>query len=206
VTQVFLNYRRADEPFGVAMLDRELSARFGSEAVFFASKSIQLGASWEKEMFGAVEKSTALLVVMGRHWLDDVDTAGRRRLDDPGDFVRREILLALGLQKSVITVRLGVPRPAAEDLPAELRPLLDRQDIEIQFRTAGPDIDRLESKVRRLIPGLGRPAAARTPAGTVTYRDQASHYDIRDLTVDTFHAGPSFHGPGRSSEPRRDEL
>lgn len=205
MTQVFLNYRHADEPFGVAMLDRELSARFGSEAVFFASKSIQLGARWEPEMFGAVKESTALLVVMGRYWLTDTDETGRRRLDNPDDFVRREILLALDLHKEVIPVRLGVPRPDSADLPPELRPLLDRHDIELKFRTAGPDLDRLEAKLRRLLPGLADRRAAKTSDGTaakVTYRDHASHYDIRDLTVDTFHAGPTFYGSGRAGEER----
>lgn len=199
MTHVFLNYRSADEPFGVAMLDRELSARFGSEAVFFASKSLQLGAAWKTEMFDAVERSEALLVIMGRHWLADVDGTGRRRIDDPDDYVRREILLALELGKDVIPVRLGVPRLAAEDLPPELRTLPDRHDIELQFRTTGPDLDRLETKLRRLVPGLAgrtprKPASE--PPRSATYRDHASHYDIRDLTVDTFHAGPSFHGPG----------
>jgi hypothetical protein len=197
VTQVFLNYRRADEPFGVAMLDRELSARFGDEAVFFASKSIQLGASWEEEMFAAVERSTALLVVMGRRWLDDTDDTGRRRLLDEKDFVRREILLAMELDKHIISVRLGTPRPSPSDLPSELRTLADRQDIELQFRTAGPDIDRLETKLRRLIPELATtaPKELPEPARTVTYRDHASHYEISGLVVDTFHAGPTFHLP-----------
>jgi hypothetical protein len=191
VTRVFLNYRHADEPFGVAMLDRELSARFGSEAVFFASKSIQLGASWKKEMFAAVERSTALLVIMGRHWLNEMDDTGRRRIDDPKDFVRREILLAKKLGKSVIPVRLGIPRLSASDLPPKLRSLPQWQDIELQFRTAGPDLDRLETKLRRLIRGLGAPE----PAPAITYRDHASHYDIRDITVETFHAGPTFQLP-----------
>lgn len=194
MTQVFLNYRRADEPFGVAMLDRELSARFGSEAVFFASKSIQLGSRWENEMFAAVEQSAALLAIMGRRWLDDVDDSGRRRIDDEKDFVRREILLALELDKPVIPVRLGTPRLSSSDLPPELRELPDRQDIELQFRSAGPDIDRLETKLRRLVPGLATAEPAE-PARTVTYRDHASHYDIRGLTVDTFHAGPTFQLP-----------
>jgi hypothetical protein len=197
VTQVFLNYRHADEPFGVAMLDRELSARFGSETVFFASKSIELGARWEPEMFRALERSTALLVVMGRHWLTEKDDTGRRRLDNPNDFVRREILLALDLRKAVIPVRLGVPRPTEADLPLELRPLVDCQDIELMFRTAGPDLDRLEAKLRRRIPALANRKAAETstePQRTITYRDHASHYEIRDLTLDTFHAGPAFYG------------
>jgi hypothetical protein len=191
VTQVFLNYRRTDEPFGVTMLDQRLSERFGSEAVFLASKSIALGARWDPEMFEAVRRSTALLAIIGRNWLADTDTTGRRRIDDPADYVRREILLAMELGKIVIPVRLDTPRTAPADLPEKLRPLLERQDIELRFRTAGVDLDHLETRLRRLIPGL--PERRKNRSGT--YNDQASHYEFHDLVVDTFHAGPSFHGP-----------
>jgi hypothetical protein len=79
-----------------------------------------------------------------------------------------------------------------------LQPLVDRQDIELKFRTAGPDLDRLETKLRLLIPALADRKATE-PADelprTISYRDHASHYEIRDLTLDTFHAGPAFYGP-----------
>jgi hypothetical protein len=157
-TQVFLNYRVADEPFGAAMLDIALSERFGTAAVFLASKSIPLGSAWEEEMFAAVAASAAVLVVMGRNWLDACDKDGRRRIEDPADFVRREILLAMELGKNVIPVRLGVPRLAdAAPLPDELAGLRGRQDIEVRYRSAKIDMDRLADKLTSLIPELKAP-------------------------------------------------
>lgn len=156
MTQVFLNYRVADKPLGVGMLDQILSEKFGSSAVFFASKSIELGARWEPEMFNAVRESVAVLVIMGRCWLTAVDDDGVRLLDKEDDFVRREILLAMQEHKKVIPVLLGTPRPRRAELPEALRPLAERQSISIAYRSTGPDIDRLVAKLRELIPELRR--------------------------------------------------
>ncbi|MBN6039296.1 toll/interleukin-1 receptor domain-containing protein [Amycolatopsis sp. 195334CR] len=154
MTQIFLNYRTTDEPFGVAMLDEALSERFGPSAVFFASKSIPLGTSWEQEMFRAVGASTAVLVIMGRRWADAVDEHGTRLLERPDDFVRREILRARETGKQVIPVLLETTRVPAEKLPGELRWLAACQDIKVGFRSSKIDIDRLATKLRNQIPEL----------------------------------------------------
>jgi hypothetical protein len=164
VTQVFLNYRAADKDFGVHMLDSALSGRFGSDAVFLASRSIPLGVEWEPEMFDAIRDSVALLVIMGRNWLDAADEQGNRLIDRPEDFLRREVLLAHELHKKIIPVRLDAPRLTEQRLPAELAWLVGRQDIEIRFRSAKVDVDRLVDKLRLQIPELGdRVPAAKPP-------------------------------------------
>jgi hypothetical protein len=154
---VFLNYRTEDEPYGVALLDRELSDRFGSDTVFLASKSIPLGMPWEQWIFQAVAGSAAMLAIIGSDWLDARTKKGRRRLDDPKDFVRREIVAALKLGKPVIPVRFGVPRLDAADLPPKLKPLAGRQDVEIRFRSNKIDVDRLATELAKLIPELPDP-------------------------------------------------
>lgn len=189
--QVFLNYRADDEPFGVALLDQELSRRFGSDTVFLASKSISLGSDWEPRMFDAVAASTAMLVVMGRHWRN---AKNRRRLDDPDDHVRREILHALELDKQVIPVRLDVPRLSTQDLPEALHGLAGKQDIYVRFRSAKIDVDRLASKLAAQIPALSETSAA-TPPSTPTHSNVVKAFRVDSLVqVDTiyggFHAGP----------------
>src|SRR5262249_42645463 len=197
MTQVFLNYRVVDEPFGVAMLDQALSGRFGSEAVFLASKSIPLGAEWRRRMYQAVAASAALLVIIGRYWVDAKDDQGRRALDNADDFVRNEILLAFELGKQVIPVRLGVPRVPAERLPDELKKLLDCQDIEVRFRSARIDIDRLANKLREQIPALRAVGPVKAEAEAVTRNlVQAEHvgqvFQGEQMTFTDFHAGPRF--------------
>lgn len=192
MTQIFLNYRATDDPFGVAMLDTKLSGEFGSDAVFLASKSIPPGAQWEQEMFTAIAESTTVLVIMGHNWVNASDTQGRRRLDDPADLVRREILRAFELKKQVIPVRLGVPRMKPADLPAELRPLLGCQDIEIRFRSQEIDVDRLAAKLREAIPTL-RKATKTGPAAKfdvhANHIGQVFQADKMNFDGD-FHAGP----------------
>jgi hypothetical protein len=155
VTQVFLNYRTADEPFGVALLDRALSDRFGTDTVFLDSKSIPPGEKWEERIFEAVSESAAVLVIMGRAWLSP---KLRAHLHDPADFVRREILMAFEHGNRVIPVRLGVPHLTPADLPAELQGLAELQDIEIRFRDQEIDIDRLAAELAEHIPELPAPA------------------------------------------------
>ncbi|QFU90761.1 toll/interleukin-1 receptor domain-containing protein [Amycolatopsis sp. YIM 10] len=168
MTQIFLNYRTTDQPYAGAMLDEALSARFGSSAVFFASRSIPLGTSWEQEMFRAVAASTAVLVLIGRGWADAVDEHGARRLDQPDDFVRREILHAFELGKQVIPVLLETTRVPEEKLPPELRKLAGLQEIKIGFRSSKPDIDRLAARLRIQIPELrdAQPPPAENHAGS----------------------------------------
>ncbi|MEU5696226.1 toll/interleukin-1 receptor domain-containing protein [Actinosynnema sp. NPDC020468] len=169
-TTVFLNYRAADEPFGTALVDRELSRRFGSDAVFRAAKSIPLGADWERRMFEAVAESTALLVVMGRTW-PGVDLDGRSLLEDPADFVRREILLAFDLGKIVVPVRLGRSRPLREELPDVLAALVECQDVEVRFRNAEADLDNLAERLAEVVPALPEPVPQVAPRTTITISD-----------------------------------
>lgn len=195
LNQIFLNYRTDDERFGVALLDQELSRAFGPETVFFASKSIELGADWEKDMFDAVATSSALLVAMGRNWLNAKNAAGLRCVDDPQDFVRREIVTAFELGKRVIPVRMDLPkRVNAEELPEPLRKLPTLQDISIHFRSAGPDIDKLAARLRELIPGLRAPKPPGLGGKFTAHAYEGgvvNQYDRIDVRGD-FHAGPKF--------------
>jgi hypothetical protein len=197
VAQVFLNYRTDDDPYGVAFLDRELSDRFGSDTVFLASKSIPLGADWEQAMFQAVADSAVLLAVIGHGWLTS-KKKGRRRIDLPDDFVRREILAAFELNRTVIPVRLGVPRLQKADLPPKLAPLAEKQDIEIRFRSNKIDVDRLADELAERIPELPAPEPPPAPAAEA----RGSHITNKNIrTGGGDFAGHSIvnHAPRRRS-------
>ncbi|MER6758969.1 MULTISPECIES: toll/interleukin-1 receptor domain-containing protein [Amycolatopsis] len=192
MNQIFLNYRTVDDGFGVALLDHRLSRAFGPEAVFFASKSIELGSEWEQYLFDAVKASHALLAVIGRNWLNAQDGKGNRLLDDPQDFVRREITTAFELGKRVIPVLLDAPRITREELPEPLRQLADVQDARVHFRNAVPDIDRLAKRLEQLIPGLRRASAAVAGTKFTAHAHQGgvvNQFDRVDVRGD-FHAGP----------------
>ncbi|MCR6481761.1 toll/interleukin-1 receptor domain-containing protein [Amycolatopsis sp. OK19-0408] len=174
MTQVFLSYRTTDEPFAVAFLDHELTREFGPGAVFFASRSIDLGADWEPAMFAAVTASDAVLVIIGPRWLTAADKNGRRRLDDPDDFVRREVELGLRLNKQVIPVHLERRHPLDRTtLPEPLWDLAAKQSTVVAFRNSEPDIGRLVTRLRRQIPGLRPARPATSPAN-----DHSTHNTV----------------------------
>ena len=94
MAEIFLSYRRDDSTSATGRLADALEAHFGDDRVF-RDREIAAGENFVEAIRRSVESATVVLVVVGRHWLDARDAAGRRRLDDPGDFVRLEIELAL---------------------------------------------------------------------------------------------------------------
>lgn len=194
MNQVFLSYRADDQPFAAAFLDNELTREFGDDAVFFASRSIPLGAEWEKAMFDAVSSSVAMLVIIGSRWLTATDEDGLRRLDQPDDFVRREVEAGLRLGKQVIPVHLERRhRMAADTLPDSLKALADRQGAVLEFRSSKPDVARLMTQLRRQIPAL-RPAPVTEPR-PVPGMDFSTHNTINgDVSGNVIQGGRTIGG------------
>jgi hypothetical protein len=66
-----------------------------------------------------------LIVIIGNEWLA-ANSAGKRRLDDPKDFVRIETAAALARGIRVVPVLVeDAAMPRGEDLPADLTPLVN---------------------------------------------------------------------------------
>ncbi|MDQ3222358.1 MAG: toll/interleukin-1 receptor domain-containing protein, partial [Gemmatimonadota bacterium] len=91
---MFINYRGEDSQTCAALLDRELSERFGKDRVFLDSRSIPVGEDFVEVLLGRLRTCSVLLVVIGPHWLTLTDQAGRRRIDSPADWIHREIVEA----------------------------------------------------------------------------------------------------------------
>jgi TIR domain len=108
---IFINYRGDDSDTAAVLVDRELVGRFGSDQVFLDSRSIPAGADFAEELLGRVRAGSVLLVVIGPRWLTVTDAAGRRRIDDPADWVRREIAEALA--QTALAVLVGRTRRRA---------------------------------------------------------------------------------------------
>ena len=94
---------------------------------------IDPGRDFRLEIERAVGTCEVLLAVIGRDWLQTQTASGRRRLDDPEDYVRLEIAAALRRNIPVIPVLVeGAGIPAEADLPEDLRPLAVRQAVELR--------------------------------------------------------------------------
>jgi hypothetical protein len=155
VSAVFINYRTGDEEASATLIERELSRQFGSMEVFRASKTIQPGDDFEREILTAVRRSSALLAVIGPRWLTARDRNGDRALDGASDWTRREICEAFAHDVRVIPVLVGDVRRLDEAvLPAALRSLARCQYMRLSHRRAETDLRLLATTLVRLVPGL----------------------------------------------------
>jgi TIR domain len=170
---VFINYRGEDSDTAAALIDRELTARFGSDRVFLDNRSVLAGVDFVEELLGRLRACSVLLVVIGPRWLTLTDATGQRRIDDPADWVRREIAEALGLGLRVIPVLTGNVRlPAAADLPESIAGLSRRQYVPLRRRYTAIDLAFLIERIIEGDPELAK-VAARHQLSTHPYRPDA---------------------------------
>jgi hypothetical protein len=171
---IFISYRRDDSSGHAGRLFDCLRGRFGDESVFMDVTDIQSGVDFTQALDRALSSCRVVLVVIGTQWLIATDASGRRRIDDPGDHLRREIAGALAREAHVIPVLLrGARMPAEHDLPEDLRPLARRQAQEVSDSRWSFDTDQLIRSVENAL-GLfgredGRPSIG--PPTTVVSRD-----------------------------------
>jgi hypothetical protein len=152
---IFLSYRRGDSQDVTGRIFDALQGHFGPGAVFKDVDSIPAGQDFRRVLEAAVKRADVVLVVIGPRWLAAEGAAGGRRLDEPNDFVRVEVELALKARKPVIPVLVGsVPIPAADDLPASLRDLAFRNAVPVR---PDPDFhrdtERLVAAIEAYVPG-----------------------------------------------------
>src|SRR5262249_61947590 len=111
---VFINYRGADSYSYGALLHAELSRHFGPDLVFLDSESIPAGSDFEEQILGRVRRARVVLAVIGTHWLTATGPGGERLLDDPADWIRRELVEAFTANVRMIPVLTD-----SADMPTE---------------------------------------------------------------------------------------
>jgi len=149
VSGIFISYRRGDAEGQARALSIELAKYVGEQSVFMDVDSIALGRDFRQSLHESLESCDALLALIGPNWLDSADSSGRRRLDDPADFVRQEIATALKRNIPVTPVLLqGATMPPQNCLPDELKDLAFRNGFELSHT-------RWHSDVREMLQRLG---------------------------------------------------
>lgn len=126
---VFISYRRNDTPDVVDHLHSRLEQALGKNQVFRDSHSIPTGQDFKREIYSALVNCSVVLVVIGPNWVGDTNN-GLRRINDPSDFVRLEVELALECGEAILVLPVLVgdaSLPKAAALPQSLHPILSRQ-------------------------------------------------------------------------------
>lgn len=132
---IFISYRREDSAGYAGRLYDRLAAHFGAERVFMDVEGIAPGTDFVDAIERAVTSCKVLIVLIGNEWTGIADGSGRRRLDDPNDFIRLETSTALKRDIRVVPVLLeGAQMPRVDELPDELSSLSRRQAIEISHK------------------------------------------------------------------------
>ena len=150
---VLISYRRSDSADIAGRIYDRLVEEFGPDPVFKDVDSIPLGIDFKHHLDQKVGESSVFLAIIGDQWLQAADAGGKRRLDDPEDYVRIEIESALkrGIPVIPLLVR-GAQMPEEESLPESLRKLVFMNGIAIRpdpdFHN---DMDRLIAAIHKYI-------------------------------------------------------
>src|SRR6266508_4513021 len=88
-------------------------------------------------------RKSVLLAIIGPRWLTATDQDGRRRLNDPNDYVNLEIAAALKRDIPVIPILVqGAKMPHRQQLPKPLKKLASRNAIALRQENFRSDTDR----------------------------------------------------------------
>jgi formylglycine-generating enzyme required for sulfatase activity len=174
LTGIFISYRREDAEGQARALEIELARYVGEDSVFLDVDSIALGRDFRQALHERLESCDALLAVIGPDWLEAKDRAGKRRLDDQGDYLRQEIAVALVRNIPVTPVLVqGAAMPAPERLPEDLKELAFRNSFELSHTRWRSDVRELAHRLGLQdahaapdeTPAKAAPALAASPSG-----------------------------------------
>lgn len=166
----FISYRRDDAAGYAGRLHEALEERLGTDQIFRDIDTLQPGQDFVRAIEDRLRECRVALVMIGREWLDARDSAGRRRLEQPHDFVRLEIAGALA-RRDVQVVPVLIEEavmPPSDALPEDIRALARRHAVRLRDDAWDHDVERLAVVIRDAsgrtqdaVPDL--PAAAVSP-------------------------------------------
>jgi TIR domain len=161
--KIFINYRREDSIGTAGRLHDRLAQTFGRNNLFMDVDHIPAGVDFADYLHSQVAACDVFLAVIGPNWLDAKDDSGRRRFDNPNDFVTIEIAAALARNIRVIPVLVdGARTPKADRLPDSIKPLVRRNAVEVRNTNFGRDAEALANKVHEALKSA-QPVTGRWP-------------------------------------------
>ncbi len=149
---IFISYRREEAAAHAGWLADRLSDRFGEHNVFRDIDTIEPGLDFVEAIERAVDSAEVLIVVIGKSWVAAADAAGQPRLQNPDDYVRREVGAALQRNIRVLPVLVqGASMPRADEMPDDLAALARRNAFELHDTSWRADVQRLVAALERVL-------------------------------------------------------
>jgi hypothetical protein len=160
--KIFINYRRDDAISTAGRLHDRLAQAFGPNNLFMDVDHIPAGVDFVEYLHSQVAACDVFLAIIGPNWLTAKDDDGRRRFDNPDDYVKIEIAAALVRNIRVIPVLVdGARPPNADKLPDSVKPLARRNAVEVRNTNFGRDAEALADKIREALKGAHRATGQR---------------------------------------------
>jgi O-acetyl-ADP-ribose deacetylase (regulator of RNase III) len=148
VAIVFVNYRVQEQPGYAALLHRELTDRFGDDAVFLAAQSIQPGDNYVREVFDNLRDCEVLLAVIGARWLEFGDGGSF-------DWVHGELAAAFDADVRVVPVLVeDAELPADAELPRDIAELARCQYVRLRHYSLDADLAKLIDRLSAISSAL----------------------------------------------------
>jgi pterin-4a-carbinolamine dehydratase len=141
---IFLSYRRADTAPQTLALKLELERNLSAVQVFMDNGAIVVGAKFPDEIYNALGAATLVIAMIGKEWLG-ASKDGGRRIDDPEDWVFREISFALrNKTRAILPVFVDdTQKIPTNDLPEELKSLSELHSSWVSVSKWEASIDQL---------------------------------------------------------------
>ena len=118
--RIFISYRTSDVADKATTLARDLGQVFGDAQVFLDKEDLPAGRPWRSAIDAALGQQPLLLVLVTPDTFGGRDAAGRLRIDDANDPVRREVGAALAAGAQVIPLLADGVDKLPEGLPPPL--------------------------------------------------------------------------------------
>lgn len=158
---IYISYRKEDTQGAAAHLYKNLCEAFGRKAVFMDVAAGQPGRDLRDVVDDHLVSCAAVLVIIGKDWVNARDESGQRRLDNPSDLVRIETAAALTQELPVIPVLVqgaGMLQPG--ELPPDVADLAFRNPVTLLQSQWGSDVETLVTLLRSLVRGQAPDAPA----------------------------------------------
>src|SRR5262249_26469441 len=186
---VVISYRRSENLQHAALLEESLGMLLGPGAVFRDQSAIEPGDAFPARIEKAIRDAAVVLVLIGSGWLELRSAKStQRRLEQAGDYVRREIELALEHGRTIIPVLLdGASMPLPEDLPNSIAALSLANAVNLSWQGGLREVaEKVRNEERRLTEEIRVPVGDTSPANAAAraMESSISNQGLGDVSLD----------------------
>jgi TolA-binding protein len=142
----FISYRRQSAWAVARVIETEVNRKFGDGSTFLDIDNIPKGEKFPEIIERKLKESDVIFVAIDEYWL--VDKHNQRRLENPEDWVRREIEIALKEQIPIIPLLIGDARmPSGKDVPESLREFVYFEFVRLRNEEFHTDLKNILQEV-----------------------------------------------------------